>query len=289
MAKRIAAPVASATEFTRTFLIDPSDINIITGFNTRLSKAAIETLAADIEANGQIQPITARRNPDGGLDLVTGQRRLEAIRLLNERNGSGAPMKVRVEIVDSTDLEALLANIAENHERADLTAIDYAHQVARLLEGGMKRSAIGATFKRSKAWVSDMEGISKLPDAIKSKIASGHIPTSAASELSRIKKPEDQLAAAEEASKLRGKGSAVKSLSAVKKARKKKVVEEGTRAKRGRGELITFFEEELMKDGTVEKPGILVGIGEVLSKYAAGFYTDTTAKSKLRAVITDLM
>jgi hypothetical protein len=39
----------------------------------------------------------------------------------------------------------------------------------------------------------------------------------------------------------------------------------------------------------VEKPGILAGVGEVLSKYAAGFYTDPTAKSKLRSVITDMM
>ncbi|HEX9597121.1 MAG TPA: ParB/RepB/Spo0J family partition protein [Anaerolineales bacterium] len=274
-------------------MIEPEHVHIVAGFNTRISPAAVETLAADIEANGQIQPITVRRMA-GALELVTGQRRLEAIRLLNERNGDGkAPLrKVRVEVVDNTDLEALLANIAENNERADLTAVDHANQVQKLLDAGMQRSMIATTFKRSKAWVSTMEGIGKLPEPVKEKIVAGLIPASAAAEITRIKKPEDQLAAAEEASKLRGKGSAVKQLAAVKVARRNRkagAADEGARVKRKRAEIVTFFEDELAKDGTVEKPGILAGIGEVLSKYAAGFYTDPTAKSKLRSAITDMM
>lgn len=81
-----------------------------------------DELAASISKLGLLNPITLRRDGDL-LILVAGRRRLEAIKLLKEG-------EIRARIVDMDATRALLAEIDENLQRAELTTLQHAQHVA---------------------------------------------------------------------------------------------------------------------------------------------------------------
>ena len=76
----------------------------------------IESLAKDIEANGQIQPVIVRKLDQDKYELIVGERRWRACKALN--------VKVRAEIKDLDDKSAFLLQSSENMQRQDLS--DYA-------------------------------------------------------------------------------------------------------------------------------------------------------------------
>jgi N6-adenosine-specific RNA methylase IME4 len=82
----------------------------------------VESLADSIGKIGLLNPITLRRDQNR-LILIAGLRRLEATKLLKEG-------EIRARIVDMDATKAMLAEIDENLQRAELTALQHAHHVA---------------------------------------------------------------------------------------------------------------------------------------------------------------
>lgn len=80
---------------------------------------AVAELAADIKANGQLQPVIVRPLADGKYFLIAGFRRMDALKSL------GAEF-VDAKIEPGDDLRAYLLNIKENVNRDDLTTYDIA-------------------------------------------------------------------------------------------------------------------------------------------------------------------
>jgi N6-adenosine-specific RNA methylase IME4 len=81
----------------------------------------IEELAASIDKNTLLHPITLRR--DGkDLILVAGRRRLEAVKLLGRD-------RIWATILDIDETQALLAEIDENLQREELTALQRANHM----------------------------------------------------------------------------------------------------------------------------------------------------------------
>jgi|SRR5271165_2998760 len=82
---------------------------------------AVWNLSRSIEAIGLER--ADRRGSDGRYVLVAGRHRLEALKLLHHET-------VRVRVVDFDDIEARMWTISENLHRTELTARQYANQVA---------------------------------------------------------------------------------------------------------------------------------------------------------------
>lgn len=81
----------------------------------------VESLADSIGKIGLLNPVTLRR--DGNrLILIAGRRRLEATKLLKEG-------EIRARIVDMDATKAMLAEIDENLQRAELTALQHSRHV----------------------------------------------------------------------------------------------------------------------------------------------------------------
>lgn len=296
-------------KYNRAFLVDVNDVEVPKDFNTRVTSTSITSLAVSMEQDGQLQPLVCTRNGDGRLVLLAGFRRLKAARLIVEdgKEIKGQKQKVRVEVVDANSEEQLLINIRENTETEGLTLVDRVNQVAVLLATGRKHKEIAEIMGKSRAWVTNMASIHNgMPESARQYLEDGTIDHSTALEI--VKRPEEEREkAVQQAIKIRANKSRESVRETLKAERKgkgggkgkgKKVEGDGeeTEATAGGGrqprklrELVSFFEDHLKADGTVEEPGMLSGIGEVLHKFSQGFYTEGSAKSKLRAEVNKLI
>ncbi len=121
----------------------------------------IEDLANNIKQIGQLQPCVVRPHPnkDSMYELIIGERRWRAVMLLG--------LKLKVEIKDFTDKQAILSQAAENDRRKNLS--DYAKGVhfAKLIEKGfIKQKDLISELGKSKQYVSALLSFSKIPQAI---------------------------------------------------------------------------------------------------------------------------
>lgn len=103
--------------------IEPSPYQARTYFDP----AEVESLAQSIRENGLLQPVSVRRLPEGGYQLIAGERRLRACKL--------AGLKEIPALVCQADgtLSAVLGYI-ENAERCDLNCFEQARALRLLLE-----------------------------------------------------------------------------------------------------------------------------------------------------------
>ena len=94
---------------------------------TQFKEEAIRELAASIQELGVIQPITVRKIKDDTFQLVSGERRLRASKLLDLKT---IPAYIRV----ANDQEALEMALVENIQRQDLDPIEIALSYQRLID-----------------------------------------------------------------------------------------------------------------------------------------------------------
>lgn len=102
----------------------PENITIMPELNGRHEHTDIEGLAADIRANGQIQPVGIRKNDQGLPLLIYGHRRWRAITLLNERYPAERRYIKCTYTSAASDAEAFQMAIRENRCRKDVSPID---------------------------------------------------------------------------------------------------------------------------------------------------------------------
>lgn len=99
----------------------------------RIKQQTIEELAENIDAVGLYHPIRVFKKPDGRYELITGERRLTAFRLLGREE---IPAVIR----DVSENEAKLETYVENLGREDLCPFEVALIVKDMLDTGMARS-----------------------------------------------------------------------------------------------------------------------------------------------------
>lgn len=92
----------------------------------QFDQEAIRLLAADIEQNGLISPITIRPHA-GGYEIVCGERRYHAFQHLGRAT-------IPAFVIDLSDREARRRMLAENLQRKNLTPIEEAQAFAARLE-----------------------------------------------------------------------------------------------------------------------------------------------------------
>ncbi|MDO9601068.1 MAG: ParB/RepB/Spo0J family partition protein, partial [Rhodocyclaceae bacterium] len=140
---------APPTVISEIHLIPLTCIEITTQVRTEFDDDSIKELAADIEQRGLLQPVLVTPIGDEKYRLVCGERRVRAIRLLKHK-------AIPAVITKMADRDARLAQLAENIQREDLTLQDRCNAVKWLYEELGSITAVAATIKRSKAWVSKL-------------------------------------------------------------------------------------------------------------------------------------
>ncbi len=148
-------------------------------------------LSASIRQHGVLQPLIVMPLPDGGFQLVAGQRRLEASRLAGL---STVPAVLRT----VTPQEQLELALIENLQRTDLNPLEAAGGYRQLAQDfGLSHEAIAERVGKSRAAVSNTLRLLKLPPSCRQAVADGVISEGHARALLALPTPEAQAAALE--------------------------------------------------------------------------------------------
>ena len=136
---------------------------------TIFDQEAIHSLATSIEASGVIQPIAVRRRPEGGWQIIAGERRW----LAAQRAGLATSPAV---VHDVDERETLVLALVENLVREDLSPLETARAYAALQdEFGMSVADLARSVGRSRPAVSNTLRLLELPDDALTMLERGQI------------------------------------------------------------------------------------------------------------------
>jgi ParB family transcriptional regulator, chromosome partitioning protein len=126
----------------------------------RLDGEGIDELAESIRAQGLVQPVVVRTAPDGGYELIAGERRWRAARVAGLAT---VPALIR----ETDDRDSLLLALVENVAREDLSPVDEARAYAVLMdEFALGLGEVAEQVGRSKPTVSNRIRLLELPDDV---------------------------------------------------------------------------------------------------------------------------
>lgn len=109
----------------------------------------IESLAQSITENGLIQPLTVRKVLDGGYELISGERRLRAIKLTHLE-------KAPCIIIDVTDKQSAVLALLENIQRSDLNYFEEANALKSLIvEWGLSQAELGTRLGKAQPTIAN--------------------------------------------------------------------------------------------------------------------------------------
>ena len=135
----------------------------------RFEPEAAEGLAASIRLQGILQPIVVRRRPEGGFELIAGERRWRAAR------AAGAPTLPAL-VRDVEDKDSLLLGLVENVAREQLSAVEEARAYASLVdEFELSLGDLAERVGRSKPAVSNRLRLLELPEEVLWMLARGDL------------------------------------------------------------------------------------------------------------------
>ncbi|MEZ5100489.1 MAG: ParB/RepB/Spo0J family partition protein [Thermoleophilia bacterium] len=130
---------------------------------------AIEGLAESIRAQGVVQPVIVRPDPEGGYELIAGERRWRAAQLAGLAT---VPALIR----ESDDREAMMLALVENVARENLSPVEEARAYAVLMdELGLGLGEVAERVGRSKATVSNRVRLLELADDVLSLVERGKL------------------------------------------------------------------------------------------------------------------
>jgi ParB family chromosome partitioning protein len=142
---------------------------------------ALAELKVSIEKHGVLQPVLVRQGADGGLLLVSGERRFQASKL------AGC---LTIPAVFTTGEPAELS-IVENLLRENLTAIEEAEAIEKLrVQHDYALSDLVTVLGKSDSTLSEILSLNKLPDDVKNDCRND--PKTARGILVEIAKKKDQ-------------------------------------------------------------------------------------------------
>jgi ParB/RepB/Spo0J family partition protein len=174
--------------FEQIQMVAISDIVTKKQVREHFDDAGIDGLAASLREVGQLHPIRCFLE-DCKKVVVDGERRLRAAKLLGMTS-----LAVIIEDKQLGDTEITQRQIIANCQREDLTPLEKARALARLIDlTGWKVGELASRIGSSPAAVSRHLALLKLPEAIQASVAAGKIPASAAYELARLDNPEEQI------------------------------------------------------------------------------------------------
>lgn len=136
-------------------------------------EAALDELAESIKQHGVLQPLLVRPLPNGGYQLVAGERRWRASRRAGLR-------EVPVVVKELTDTETMEIAIIENLQREDLNPIEEAEGLQALIDKcGFTQEEVASSVGKSRPAIANSLRLLRLPEEVREltrdgKISAGH-------------------------------------------------------------------------------------------------------------------
>lgn len=125
----------------------------------------LEGLAQSIRQNGILQPITVRQTDDGRFELVSGERRLRAARLVGLT-------KIPSIVTDVDNQKSAVFSLIENLQRQDLDFFEEAEAIDRLLSDyGMSREELSRKLGKAQSTLSNKLRLLKLPEDMRYRLS----------------------------------------------------------------------------------------------------------------------
>lgn len=125
----------------------------------------LENLAQSIRENGILQPITVRKREDKKYELVSGERRLRAARLVGM-------VKIPSIVINIDDKNSAMFSIIENLQRQSLDFFEEAEAIEKLVgEYAMSREEVAQKLGLAPSTVSNKLRILRLPEEMRFELA----------------------------------------------------------------------------------------------------------------------
>ncbi len=140
---------------------------------SHFEKEKLEELAASIKQNGILQPIVARKHPNGRFEIIAGERRWRAAQLAGLH-------EVPVILKTMENQTALELAIIENIQREDLNPVEEGEAYQRLMdEFGLTQQQVAEKVGKDRATVANILRLLSLPLQVRdmlsrSEISAGH-------------------------------------------------------------------------------------------------------------------
>lgn len=154
---------------------------------THFDQEALQELADSIRTQGIIQPITVRQLSKDRYQLISGERRLQASKLIGLRH---IPAYIRT----ADDQQMLEMALIENIQRENLNAIEIALSYQRLIfECNLKQDELGERVGKNRTTVNNYIRLLKLPPSIQAALRDNQISMGHARAIINIDSPDVQL------------------------------------------------------------------------------------------------
>lgn len=125
----------------------------------------LENLAQSIRENGILQPITVRKREDKKYELVSGERRLRAARLVGM-------VKIPSFVINIDDKNSAMFSIIENLQRQSLNFFEEAEAIEKLVgKYAMSREEVAQKLGLAPSTVSNKLRILRLPEEMRFELA----------------------------------------------------------------------------------------------------------------------
>ena len=135
----------------------------------RFEPDAATGLASSVRAQGLLQPVVVRPRPEGGWELIAGERRWRAAK------DAGLP-NLPALIRSADDRDSLLLSLVENVAREQLSAVEEARAYAVLLdEFGLSLAGVAERVGKAKSTVSNRVRLLELPEDVLWMLARGEL------------------------------------------------------------------------------------------------------------------
>jgi len=142
-------------------VIDPNPMQPRTSFGHE----AMEDLVNSIKEHGIIEPLIATREAGGRYQLIAGERRLRASKILGLET---VPVILRT----AQEVEKLELSLIENIQRHDLNPMEVAGAYGKLIEEfGMTQEELAKKIGKSRSVVANSLRLLSLPSEVKKALA----------------------------------------------------------------------------------------------------------------------
>ena len=152
-------------------------------------EVALEALAGSLREHGVLRPVLVRPRPEGGYELVAGERRWRAAEIAGLDS-------IPALVCSYDDAAALEVALIENVAREDLNVVEEVRAFATLRELGLTHREIGERVGRSTSMVGNMVRMLDLSEEILGFLERGELRLAHGVELLAAKDPDvrDKLA-----------------------------------------------------------------------------------------------
>jgi len=158
---------------------------------TSFDETALAELVTSIQTHGILQPLIVSEDPEGGYELIAGERRLRAARIAGLTT-------VPAIVKHATPQQFLELALVENVQRADLNPIEEAQAYETLRqEFGLSDEEIARRVGKSRVAIVNSRRLLRLTPQVRQALLDGAISAGHGRALLRIEDPIDQQAALE--------------------------------------------------------------------------------------------